>query len=335
MKMIHRNRELKRELIWSAAVTVVFAVGGFFISPVCGALILGLGIVLILLELRFTLRRYDAIAELARDIDGILHGQSAVLITDSDEGELSILNSEIHKMTIRLNEQAGMLRDDKLRLTDAIADIFHQMRTPLTAMNLTTSLLTEEELSFERRIQLTRELKKQLERTQWLVETLLKISRLDAGTVEFKQETVRLDELIARAAAPFEIAMELRGQTFTAETGDESFIGDMQWTTEAVSNLIKNCMEHTPESGTIRVKTAENSLYTEITVRDSGAGFSAEDLPHIFERFYKGKTSGDANIGIGLALSRMIIAGQNGVLSAKNHEDGGAEFTIRFYKSIV
>ena len=238
-------------------------------------------------------------------------------------------------MTTRLQEQANQLSSDKQQLTEAIQDIFHQIRTPLTSMNLLVSMLGEEDLPYDRRLSMTHELRRQLERVQWLVETLLKLSKIDAGTAQFRSEPVSVAELIEKAAQPLRIPMELREQSLTIRATEEHFAGDLNWTAEALGNILKNCMEHTPVGGTITVTTEETALFTEIVVEDNGPGISKEDLPYLFDRFYKGEGSSDDSVGIGLALSRSIIAAQNGTIKAENVPTGGARFTIRFYKSVI
>lgn len=334
MKLL-RNPEIKRELISYAAVTAVFTVAGFIIDPLCGAIVLILGAIICLLHLRFAGKRYADMEKLSESIDRVLHGQECALVGDEAEGELGILKSEIRKMTARLSDEADLLSAEKLRLTEAIQDIFHQLRTPLTSMSILTSLLEEEDLPYERRVERTRELKRQLERTEWLVETLLKLSKIDAGAARFRKDRVAVRDVCNKAAEPLLIPIELRGQRLIIQAADESFTGDLNWTAEALGNILKNSMEHTPEGGEISLAAAETALYTEICVSDSGAGFEKEDIPHIFERFYKGKNAGESSVGIGLALSRSIIAAQNGTISAKNGADGGAKFIIRFYKSVV
>lgn len=173
-----------------------------------------------------------------------------------------------------------------------------------------------------------------ISRIDWLITTLLKISRLDAGTVQFKQEQVSLEELLKKSCVTLLIPMELRGQALLIHA-DGAFRGDLSWTSEAIGNIVKNCMEHTPEGGRIEIDAAENALFSEIIIKDNGTGISPEDLPHIFERFYKGKDSDGKSFGIGLALSRMIIAGQGGTVKAENRKPVGAMFTIRFYKGTV
>ena len=334
MKII-RNPELKRELLIDLAITVAAALIGFIIRPIYGILALAVGLLLSGAHIALAVQRYHQMEALAERLDRILHGQDRVLIEDAAEGELSILNSELQKMTTRLQEQANMLTEDKKQLTEAIQDIFHQIRTPLTSMNLLASMLGEEDLPYDRRISMSRELRRQLERVQWLVETLLKLSKIDAGTAQFRSEPVSVAELIEKTAQPLRIPMELREQSLTIRATEEHFAGDLNWTAEALGNILKNCMEHTPVGGTITVTTEETALFTEIVVEDNGPGISKADLPFLFDRFYKGEGSSDDSVGIGLALSRSIIAAQNGTIKAENVPTGGARFTIRFYKSVI
>lgn len=328
--------DIRRGLIIYAAVGSAAAAAGYAYSKPVGTAVLVLAVVFTAIYLMLTARRYRSIAALSRSIDRILHGQEDILFSDSHEGELAILTSEITKMTVRLREQSDALAADKTRLTNAIADISHQFRTPLTAMNLTVSLLSEDGLSDERRLRLARELSKSLRRIDWLIDALLKISKIDAGTVEFRAEPVNVSALLRRAAEPLAIPMELRGQELAVHTdGSEIFTGDMQWSTEAIGNILKNCVEHTPEGGKIEVFASETALYTEIKIFDSGAGFAQEDIPHLFERFYRGKNADADSVGIGLALARTVIAAQNGTVSAANGKRGGAEFSVRFYKNVI
>ncbi len=347
------NPEVKREFVIYIVFSFMAGLGGFAlraiyalsnglsgrmlreISGMTGLAVFLTGIFFSFIHLWFASKRYARISDLSESIDRILHGNESILFTGSGEGELAVLTSEVQKMTVTLREQTELLKADKIRLTDAIADIFHQIRTPLTSMNLVVTLLSDEDLEYGRRVQLTRELKKQLERIQWLIESLLKISKIDAGTAVFESKDVSVKKLVEKASEPFLIPMELRAQELKIYTGDESFKGDLQWSVEALGNILKNAMEHTPEGGWISVKAAETAIYTEIVIEDSGEGFAPDDIPHLFERFYRGKYAGESSIGIGLALSRAIITSQNGTIKAENSQDGGARFVIRFYKNIV
>ena len=335
MRALLKNRELRRELTWYGGAAAVLAGLAALWEPAAGLLVLASGAVFFLLNLCFASRRYRAMAELSLRIDRVLHGCDAALITENEEGELSILESQIKKMTVRLRESAGLLRAEKAGLSRAMEDIFHQIRTPLTALNIEAVLLAEEDLSYERRVRLTREVRRQLQRMEWLVEALLKMSRIDAGAVEFSRDTVIVRELVVKAAEPLSIPMELRDQRLELSLEDERYTGDLAWSAEALGNVLKNCMEHTPAGGTISVRAKETALYTQIVIQDDGPGFVKEDIAHLFERFYKGKNAGADSIGIGLALARMIVAEQGGTVTADNPAEGGARFVIRFYKSVI
>ena len=327
--------DIRRGIIADIGIGAAVSAVSFSLGIAAGIAALASCIIYTVIHAITNVRRYRAIARLSNSIDRILHGQDEILFTDSREGELAILTSEVTKMTVRLREQTDALAADKVRLTDAIADISHQLRTPLTSMNLTVSLLSEDGLSDERRLRLTRDLSRSLRRIDWLIDALLKISKIDAGTVGFRSERVSVAELIRRAAAPLMIPMELRGQEIRVHADSEEYTGDMQWSVEAIGNILKNCVEHTPEGGSIEISSTENALFTEIVISDSGAGFTPGDIPHLFERFYRGKNADAASVGIGLALARTVITAQNGTVAASNGKNGGAQFTVRFYKNIV
>ena len=281
-------------------------------------------------------RRHREIDKLTLYLNRVLHGEYALDNLGNEEGELKVLKSEIYKMTVRLREQADQLQQDKVYLADSIADISHQLRTPLTSMNLVLSLLTRGNTTPERQGELLRELTVLLHRMDSLIAALLKISKIDAGTAEFQQEPVSVYGVLQQAAETIAIPMELRGQTMEI-TGDPqaSYLGDEMWSVEAIGNVLKNCMEHMPEGGRLTIAVEENVLYTQVIIEDNGKGIAKEDLPHIFERFYRGKNADSGSFGIGLALSRMIITRQNGTIKAANRKEGGSRFIIRFYKGAV
>ena len=336
MDGLFRNKEIRNQLVASFGVVFVLTVLAAVISGIWAALLVLLcGCAVLGLNILYLIKRYRKLSEVSESIDRILHGQEKLLIAGSDEGELAILGSEVRKMTAALKEKTDQLQSEKIMLSDAIADMFHQMRTPITSMSIQLSLLSAEDLSTQKRLELVRDQKKQLERLHWLTETLLKMSKLDAGTVEFRIDRVSVRELADKACAPFIIPLELKCVDLVINAGDECFNGDLSWTAEAIGNLVKNCMEHTPEGGRIKIDALETALYTQIEVTDSGEGFDPVDIPHLFERFYRGSYSSEGSIGIGLALSRAIITRQNGTITAQNSPDGGAQFTIKFYKSVI
>ena len=331
-----RNPEVKSELLVSLVLILAFAVPCLFIKTVLGLVVLGLGILLFAVHFSFLYWRYERVSALSDMLDRVLHGDETFAIESYSEGELSILAREAEKMTVRLREQAAALKEEKQLLTDSIADISHQLKTPLTSMNIIISLLKKSDLSAERRAELVRELERLSAHIDSLVNTLLKLSRFDAGTVTMKRDRVPLETVIQRAAADLAIPMELKGQTLNVRVRpDAMFYGDLAWTAEAIGNILKNCMEHTPQDGRIDVNGEENALYTRVIIRDSGKGISPADMPHLFSRFYRGKDAAAQSVGIGLALARTIIALQNGTIRAENANGGGAQFTICFYKGVV
>ena len=329
-----KNKEVRKTLILQIIVALASILISHLIDERAGIVALIFSSLLILIYYISTYKRYKRIASLASDINKVLHGDNSISLENYSEGELAILHSEIYKMTVRLREQQNNLINDKKYLADSIADISHQIRTPLTSINLLVQLLSAPNLTDERRQELTHELYGMLSRIDWLITTLLKISKLDAGTVTFKKEKVSLQTLINKSCSTLLVPIELRGQELVINTNGD-FVGDLSWTCEAIGNIVKNCMEHTQEGGKIEIETCENALYTEITIKDNGTGIAKEDMPHIFERFYKGKDSDDKSFGVGLALSRMIITSQKGTVKAENCNPHGAKFTIRFYKGIV
>lgn len=329
-----KNKEVWHTLIWQLLMAGIASIVSFRFDRWGGVVTTALSVGLILTYYISTYLRYRRIAALASDVNKILHGDNSISLEGYSEGELGILHSEIYKMTIRLREQQQKLIRDKVYLANSIADISHQIRTPLTSVNLMIELLSDPKTKEERRPRLIHELQTMLSRIDWLITTLLKVSKLDAGTVQFKKEKVSLEHLIRKSCIPLLVPIELRGQELVIHAEGE-LICDISWTCEAIGNIVKNCMEHTPEGGKIEIEAAENVLYTEILIQDNGTGISKEDMPHIFERFYKGKDSGDKSFGVGLALSRMIITSQNGTVKAENRKTSGAMFSIRFYKGTV
>lgn len=332
---IFRNSEFKTEAAVILILTAVFSVTAALLSPLAVLIPVIFGSCVFALLYCSAKRRYKRMVKLTGDIDKILHGRKEVRIDDNLEGELSILQNELSKMLMILNDQNDKLKNEKKFLSDSIADISHQLRTPLTSINLILSLLHEPDTTEEKRLELLQKLSQLIGRTDYLINVLLKISKIDAGTVTFEKQQIKVRTLIEKAIEPLEVALELKDQTVITRFSDESFTGDLAWTTEAVANIIKNCHEHTPPGGTITIEAENTPIYTQFSIHDSGSGIDQDDLAHIFERFYKGKNSSDNSFGIGLALAQTIITGQGGTIKASNGRNGGAQFTIRFYKQTV
>lgn len=332
-----RNPEIKKEIVIFILLWLVSGISaGLLFGFPCFLLATASTLLFSLFHFGTSYFRYKKIACLADEIDSFLHDSKNLSILHQQEGELAILETEIAKMVQKLELQAEQLQADKIYLLNSIADISHQIRTPLTSLNLIISRLSQKTYSEEKRQQLLHELEILLRHIDWLIQTLLKISKLDAGTIRMREETVSVRELLQKTVRELAISIELRNQNiFLSCPEDVSYAGDELWIQEALCNIVKNCVEHTPKGGSLWLEAEENAIYTQIIIRDNGPGISKKDLPHLFERFYKGENSSAQSVGIGLALAKMIIKRQGGIITAENDIRGGACFKIRFYKSIV
>ncbi len=330
-----KNKEFVKLIAISCGVTLICAIAGFIASgALAGVLILVLGIALSIIYTVITYRRYKDIDDLNTYLSKVLSGNDVPDITDQEEGELSILKTNIYKATTTLKFQKELLANDKKMLADAIADISHQLKTPLTSMMVMNDLLLGEE-DADKREEFLKTQSAQLDRMNWLIQTLLKLSKLDAGTALLKSEEILGSILISDALKAFEIQMELKDIAKEVTGPEIDIVCDRNWTLEAVQNIIKNCIEHMDDGGKLTIETSETNLYTEIKISDTGCGIDEADIPHIFERFYKGKNASKDSVGIGLALAKTIMTSQHGDILVESTKDVGSTFFIRFYKTII
>lgn len=332
-----RNREIRIYLfcllflIGSAIISAVL-----FLSVEAAILVAILSGALLIVTVQFTVWRYREIDQLSSYLQEVTNGNYKLDVRDNREGELSLLKSQIYKVTKMLSEQGTHLEEDKQKLTDAISDISHQLKTPLTSMTVMADLLSDPRLSDDKRKEFTHNVQVQLERMEWLVSSLLKLSKIDAGTIHFKRESVSVPTLIQAVTEPMLVPIDIKMQRLQISgDGDVTFEGDAKWTTEALINILKNCVEHTPDQGDLFIDFAENTLYTEILIRDTGSGIAKQDVPYIFQRFYKGTNASDESVGIGLAMAHSIITSQQGELTVHSELGVGTAFQIRFYKAVV
>ncbi len=331
-----RNREIQLVIVILCLISIVATAVAALFSLVAMAIVIITSLFLIGTGLLYTRWRYREIARLTSYLRKINSGDITLDVRDNYEGELSILKSEIYKVTSMLNEHSVLLQQDKRKLTDAISDISHQLKTPITSMMVMADLLSNPELPTEKREEFTRKLHIQLERIEWLVSSLLKLSKIDAGTAQFKKEPVIVDNLIQKALEPLLIPIDIKEQSVMIQGDDHvTFMGDFNWTSEALLNILKNCVEHTHNGREIRITFSENALYTEIIIADNGKGIPKEDIPYIFKRFYKGKNASEDSIGIGLAMAHSIVTNQNGTIDVYSGIEKGTQFHIKFFKQVI
>ena len=329
---LFRNEEIKKQIILYVIINIIAFFGVLFINIICSIYIIIVCLVIESISLFFTKKRYNDISELTYKIDKILHNNDYTNFDVNKEGELAVLNSEIYKMTVRLREQSERLENEKNYLKDYLADISHQIRTPMTSIKMIISRLSSQEITFEERFRLIKEISKLLTRIEWLITALLKVAQLKSDTVKLKKEKISVEKVISKALEPLRIQAEIKNVEIKQKIENgTNYKGDFYWSIEAISNILKNCIEHSENGGSIEIISKINPIYTEIVITDEGNGICKEDLPHLFERFYRGNNSGSESIGIGLYLTKMIISKQNGVITAKNRENKGAEFNIKFF----
>ena len=330
-----KNKEFRNIVIAGSAFTILMVIcGSVFLGIKTGAAILLTGLVLMAVFIFYTRKRYKKIVDLNDYLVRVLAENDNDEILDQEEGELSILKTNIYKTTSTLKFQKELLSDDKKNLAAAIADISHQLKTPLTSMMVMNDLLVDEQ-DENKRTEFLQTQSSQLNRMNWLIQTLLKLSKLDAGTIVLKKEDVSSAELIDEAVKPFGIQFDLRNIKFKSDISDLIIRCDKNWTVEAIQNIIKNCIEHMDDGGELSVTMVDTNIFTQLTIRDTGCGIAAEDIPHIFERFYKGRNAGKDSVGIGLALSKSIIEGEQGEINVESTEGVGTKFIIKFYKTLI
>ena len=314
-------------LIASVAAGLLFGMPAFVIFLIMGAILLGLFVY-------YTAQRYKDIGLINDYLSKVLAGDYDLAIGGNEEGELSILQNNIYKATVLLREKNELLEKEKTYLVDMLANISHQLKTPLTSVMMMNELIFAE-TSEEKRREFIEIEQNQIAKMNWLIQNLLKLSKLDAGTVTLKEEEVYVNDLIDESLSSFLIQMDVSDITVRRDIPKIILRIDREWTAQAVGNIIKNCIEHMDRGGILTIEGTENNLYQALFIRDTGCGIDKEDLPHIFERFYKGKGSKKDSVGIGLALAESIIKKERGEILVTSETGEGTCFEIRFYKSIV
>ncbi|MBR1506704.1 MAG: HAMP domain-containing histidine kinase [Eubacterium sp.] len=319
-----------------------------------------------LIVLRVMKKKSDEVAEVTGYIHNLNDRKYDLMMSDNTEDELSLLRNEIYKTTVILKEIAEDKVKETERLSESLADISHQLRTPLTSMSLMIdNICDDEEMPEELRREFLTDIQSEVTWMSSLVNSLLILAKFDAGTIVMKEEEIDADELLQESVKRLGVLLELHGVSVVwgdgtklgekAGTGAEPgagaekaegvagtgggigkaesgirFKGDKKWQLEAVSNIIKNCAEHTPEGGHIHLSVEQNSIYTKITVRDEGEGMNPDDMRHIFERFYKAQNARPESIGIGLSLAKSIVETQKGYITVDSEPGKGSTFEIRY-----
>ena len=307
----------QRDLRWWATLALFLACGGTAAS--------------LFYYLRGRQRQIDCLAEYIRSVQ---RGDYSLEIDTNDVDELSGLKNELYKVTVTLRESAERARSQKKALADSVSDISHQLKTPLASVMILLDNLTDSpDMEEKTRRKFLGEITSQLSRISWLAAVMLKLSRLDAGVVKFHRQRLDVGQLLEQVAKRLEILAEWKRVSLELQTKPDIFLtGDESWLAEALSNIVKNAIEHSPAGSAVLLTAEDNEVYTAISVRDFGPGMTPEEQKHIFQRFYRSPYAGEDSTGIGLSLAKEIIERQNGYLTADSKQGEGTLMRVRFLK---
>ena len=288
-----------------------------------------------LIYLRYDRRKDRDIKDITNYIEEINKKNYELQIDSMSEDELSILKTEIYKTTIMLKEAAENSALDKINLKRSLEDISHQLKTPLTSiLIMLDNLLDDDEMHADVRNDFIRDIRREIINVNFLVQSLLKLSKFDADTIQLIRKDVPARQIVEEAVQKVSTLSDLKNVSISIEEHNENIriFCDLSWQVEAVTNILKNCIEHSGENSCIIIKINSNKIYNSITITDNGEGIAPKDLPHIFERFYKGENSNPESVGIGLALAKTIIEQDNGFVRVESEKGKYTKFEIHYYK---
>lgn len=304
----------------------------YFLFTIISILIYSLTIILIIII--YNKKEKAKINKITNYLKELNNHQYSLAIEDNQEEDLSLLKNEIYKTAITLNEQTLLLKKDKESLKDSLSDISHQLKTPLTSINLMIDTLRHQDnLSTMERRELLNNIHRKITNTNFLVHSLLKLSKFDANTIEFNRQNNSLSKILKEVLDNLSTLSDLKDIKINIKgSKDISLYCDYKWEVEALTNIIKNCIEHSNNSSKIDITYQKNDIFTKIIIQDNGCGISKKDLPHIFDRFYKAQNSSKDSIGIGLSLAKTIIEKDNGYITVDSVINKGTTFTIKYLK---
>lgn len=291
---------------------------------------------LLIIPFYLYLRKRDRkVLEITNYMDKISNKDYSLNIEDASEDELSYLRDELYKITVMLKEESYNAIKEKEALMRSVADISHQLKTPLTSIRIMLDNLEDGNIDDELRNEFIKDISTQIEWMKFLTISLLKLARFDAGVINLKKEEINVKSLIDNVEENLSVLLEIKKQKINIKGKKNiKFYGDYNWQLEAITNIAKNCLEYSPDNGEIDIAYEENLFYTKIIIKDYGVGIKKEEIKHIFERFYKSSNSNQASIGIGLSLSKAIVEEGNGYITVESIEGKGTTFEIRYQKNI-
>lgn len=293
------------------------------------------GLILLTIFIVYLLYRDRKIKEINNYISAINRKDYTLKIKDNEEGELSNLKNELYKITVMLKEEANNSTNEKIMISDAVSNISHQLKTPLTSMSIMIdNIQNDSTMSEATRKDFLKEISKQIEWINFLVISLLKLARFDAGVINLRKDKINVKNLLNKVKDNLDITAELQEVEISIDKdNDVFFIGDFNWQVEALTNIVKNSLEHSTTNQKVNIDYEDNNFYTKITIKDNGKGMNKSDLKNIFKRFYKGQNASETSIGIGLSLAKTIIEKGDGYITCESKENKGTTFTIKYMKN--
>ena len=287
---------------------------------------------MILIFISYKKRNSNDIDKIVKKLEKINNGDYKIDLKDLKEDELSILKDEVAKTTIMLRSMAEASLNDKVKLKDSLEDISHQLKTPLTSICIMLDNLLDPDISKEMRNEFLNKIKREITNLNFLINSLLKLSKFDVNAITFYREKVKVTTLIKEAILNVNSLSDLKNITINFDKQyKEEIYCDKRWQIEALTNILKNALEHSNPNSQIDIGLTNNNLYLEITITDYGKGMDDEDLEHLFERFYKGKNASKDSIGIGLALAKSIILEDKGKITCTSKIEKGTTFNIKYF----
>lgn len=292
------------------------------------------GILILTIVLIYNRKKEREIKKINKYLNEINNGNYELKIEENCEDELSKLKNELYKTTVLLRETAENSEQEKINLSNSLADISHQIKTPLTSIRIMLDNIEENpDMDSKTREEFIEDISKQIEWISSLVISLLKLAKFDAGVIKMNDQEVNVKKLINHVLSNLAILLDIKNIKIEQKIDDDTIIkADYNWQLEALTNIIKNAIEHSNENGTIHIDVENNSVFVKIKIRDEGEGINKKDIKHIFDRFYKAKKSSENSIGIGLSLAKTIIEQENGYIKVDSEVDRGTTFEIKYLK---
>ena len=298
------------------------------------AIIVLLGVISIIVALIYTNKRDKSLRSINKYLDKVNNGNYELKIEDNGEDEISRLRNELYKTTILLRESAENSEKEKTNLNNSLADISHQLKTPLTSIRIMLDNIEENPNMDEKtRNEFIEEISRQIDWISSLVISLLKLAKFDAGAIIMQDTQINVKKLIDNVINNLAIMIDIKNIKIEEKIDEDVILrADYNWQLEALTNIIKNCIEHSKEDSKIKIEVENNSIFVKIKITDEGEGIAKEDLSHIFERFYKSKQASENSIGIGLSLAKTIIEKENGYIKVDSELGKGTTFEIKYLK---